>query len=52
MNAVLAKTTYANIIVTIEAMIGLVGIAVMTGLAFARFSRPTARVYLTSKNDS
>lgn len=42
--AMYPKTTYTNIIVTIEAMIGLVGIAVMTGLAFARFSRPTARV--------
>lgn len=38
------KTTYANIVVTIEAMAGPVAIAVMTGLAFARFSRPTARV--------
>ncbi|QLE54939.1 ion channel [Nostoc sp. TCL26-01] len=42
--AMYPKTVYANIIVTIEAMIGLMGIAVMTGLAFARFSRPTARV--------
>ncbi|MBD2624885.1 ion channel [Trichormus variabilis] len=42
--AMYPKTTYANIIVTIEAMIGVVGIAMMTGLAFARFSRPTARV--------
>ncbi len=42
--AMYPKTTYANVIVTIEAMIGLVGIAVMTGLAFARFSKPTARV--------
>jgi inward rectifier potassium channel len=38
------KTFYANTIVTIEAMLGLVGIALLTGLAFARFSRPTARV--------
>lgn len=38
------KTDYANAIVTIEAMVSLVGIAVLTGLAFARFSRPTARV--------
>ena len=37
-------TIYANIIVTIEAMIGVMGVALMTGLAFARFSRPTARV--------
>ncbi|MEA5530217.1 ion channel [Dolichospermum sp. UHCC 0684] len=35
---------YANIIVTIEAIIGVRGIALMIGLAFARFSRPTARV--------
>ncbi len=38
------STLYANIIVTIEAMIGVMGVALMTGLAFARFSRPTARV--------
>jgi inward rectifier potassium channel len=37
-------TLYANTVVTIEAMIGVMGIALMTGLAFARFSRPTARV--------
>lgn len=46
--AMYPKTTYANIIVTIEAITGLVGIAVMTGLAFARFSRPTARVMFSS----
>ena len=38
------QTVYANTIVTIEAMVGLLGMAVLTGLAFARFSRPTARV--------
>lgn len=38
------KTVYANTVVTIEAMVGLVGIALLTGLAFARFARPTARV--------
>lgn len=38
------KTLYANWIVTIEAMVGLVGVSVLTGLAFARFARPTARV--------
>ncbi|MBE9206264.1 ATP-sensitive inward rectifier potassium channel 10 [Nostoc sp. LEGE 06077] len=42
--AMYPKTTYANIIVTVEAIAGVMGIAVMTGLAFARFSRPTARV--------
>ena len=45
--AMYPTTGYANAIVTIEAMIGLVGIAVITGLAFARFSNPTARVRFT-----
>ena len=40
-------STYANAIVTVEAMVGLVGIAVLTGLAFSRFSNPTARVRFT-----
>jgi inward rectifier potassium channel len=42
--AMYPQTVYTNIVVTIEAMLGPVGIAVLTGLAFARFSRPTARV--------
>ncbi|WP_347986378.1 ion channel [Methylomonas sp. AM2-LC] len=38
------KTLYANAMVTLESIVGLTGIAVMTGLSFARFSRPTARI--------
>ncbi len=38
------RTDYANVIMTIEAIVSLTGVAVLTGLAFARFSRPTARV--------
>jgi inward rectifier potassium channel len=34
----------SNVLVSIEAMNGLVAFAVVTGLVFARFSRPTARV--------
>jgi inward rectifier potassium channel len=34
----------ANLMVCVEALIGLTGFAVVTGLAFARFSRPSARV--------
>jgi inward rectifier potassium channel len=34
----------SNILVSIEALSGLVALAVVTGLVFARFSRPTARV--------
>lgn len=38
------KTPYANLLVVIEALFGLLGVAMATGLMFARFSRPTARV--------
>jgi inward rectifier potassium channel len=38
------KTTYANYIVVFEAITGLLAIALLTGLSFARFSRPTAKV--------
>ena len=37
-------TLGANILVTLEALLGMIGLAVTTGLVFARFSRPTARV--------
>lgn len=38
------QSFFANIIVTIEALAGLLGFAVVTGLAFARFSQSTARI--------
>ncbi len=38
----------ANVVVTIEALAGLMGIAIVTGLVFARFSRPTANVLFSS----
>jgi inward rectifier potassium channel len=34
----------ANIIVSLEAIVGLLGFALATGLLFARFSRPSARI--------
>jgi inward rectifier potassium channel len=37
-------TFYANLLMTVETGVGLMLIAVATGLVFARFSRPTARV--------
>ena len=42
------RTDYANTIVCIQALFGLWGVAMVTGLAFARFSRPTARVMFSS----
>jgi inward rectifier potassium channel len=38
------ETLYAQILVTLEVWIGLLSVAILTGLMFARFSRPTARV--------
>lgn len=37
-------TIYTNFLVTIEVLLGMTGLALATGLVFARFSRPTARV--------
>ncbi|MEM9153478.1 MAG: ion channel [Cyanobacteria bacterium P01_F01_bin.33] len=37
-------TTYANLLVTVESLVGLLGMATGTGLMFARVARPTARV--------
>ncbi len=34
----------ANLLVTVEALVGLLGLALVTGLVFAKFSRPTARI--------
>ncbi len=36
--------TYANVLVCLEAYCGLFSVALMTGLAFSKFSRPTGRV--------
>lgn len=37
-------TVYGHIVATVEIMVGLFGMAVITGLIFIRFSRPTARI--------
>ncbi|NEP59914.1 MAG: ATP-sensitive inward rectifier potassium channel 10 [Symploca sp. SIO2G7] len=42
------KTNYANIIVTIEALVGLMALAMSTGLMFARFSLPSAKVLFSN----
>jgi inward rectifier potassium channel len=46
--AMYPNTTYANTLVTIEALVGLLGLAMGTGLMFARFARPTARVLFSN----
>ncbi|HXC26490.1 MAG TPA: ion channel [Stellaceae bacterium] len=37
-------TVYANLLMTLETAVGLMFVALTTGLVFARFSRPTARI--------
>ena len=34
----------ANVVVTLEALVGLLSVALVTGIIFARFSRPTAKI--------
>jgi inward rectifier potassium channel len=38
------QTLYGHIVTTFEIIAGMFGLAVMTGLIFVRFSRPTARI--------
>jgi inward rectifier potassium channel len=38
------KSIYANVVVSIEAFFGILNLALITGIVFARFSRPFARV--------
>ena len=38
------STLAAHLIVTMETLIGLVGVAVIAGISFGRFSRPVARI--------
>ena len=45
---VVPVTFAANVVVTIEALAGLAGFAIITGLLFARISRPTANVLFSS----
>ena len=42
--AMYPQSAYANLLVTIEVWLGMLTTAMATGLMFARFSRPTARV--------
>jgi len=41
------RSIVANALVSVEALTGLIGLALMTALVFAKFSRPTAKVRFT-----
>lgn len=43
-NTVAPHSFYANVIVTLETLIGLCGFGLITGVLFSRLSRPSARV--------
>jgi inward rectifier potassium channel len=45
----LPATTYANLLVVLEASTGILGLAMLTGLIFAKFSRPSARVLFSTR---
>lgn len=42
-------TTYAHVVVTVESLAGLLGFAIVTGLTYAKFARPSSRVRFTSR---
>lgn len=47
--AMAPATLYGHILVTIEALCGLLGFALITGITFSKFARPTARVLFSNK---
>ncbi|WP_017298802.1 ion channel [Nodosilinea nodulosa] len=46
--AMYPQTNYANWLVVLEALVGLIWLAMATGLCFARFSLPTARILFSN----
>ena len=42
-------TSYAHVLVTLEAFMGMMALALGTGIVFAKFSRPTARIAFSDK---
>lgn len=42
-------TVAAHVVASLEILFGLVGVALITGLVFARFSRPTARILFSRR---
>lgn len=45
----LPATAYANLLVVLETSTGIIGLAVLTGLIFAKFSRPSARILFSRR---
>jgi len=47
--AMAPATRFGHVVVVCEALVGTLGIALVTGVTFAKFARPTARVLFASK---
>jgi len=47
--AMAPATRYGHIVVVFEALIGTLGVALIVGVTFAKFARPTARVLFSEK---
>ena len=45
---IVPNSRFANVLVAVEALFGLIGFAVLSALLFARFTRPTARILFSS----
>lgn len=42
-------TRYGHVVVVAEALVGTLGVALVTGMTFAKFARPTARILFSAK---
>ena len=42
-------TRYTHLVVTLEALIGILSVALVTGITFSKFSRPTARIVFSER---
>jgi inward rectifier potassium channel len=47
--AMAPATRFGHVVVVFEALVGTLGVALVTGVTFAKFARPTARVLFASK---
>jgi inward rectifier potassium channel len=43
------QTLYANVLVSLESTVGILALPIVTGLVFAKFARPTARVLFSER---
>ncbi|MEO6420751.1 MAG: ion channel, partial [Polyangiaceae bacterium] len=43
------QTTFTHVLVTVESILGVIAVGSLAGVAFARLSRPQARVLFTNK---